>query len=109
MTLGKPRDVIVDAIRTRRRLRLAYQRKADDVVSVHEVAPFDIQPGDTPRTANARYVWAWCFAEDKLERHLLDRVLKAQKLDDAFDPEQILRRWPEGWPKPNAWAITRDW
>jgi predicted DNA-binding transcriptional regulator YafY len=102
-------DVIADAIQARRRLRLVYQRKADDVVSVHEVAPVDVRPGDTPRTANTTYVWAWCFAEDKLERHLLDRVLKAQKLEDGFDPEEILRRWPEGWPRPITWAVPRDW
>jgi len=88
---------------------LVYQRKSDEVVSVHEVAPIDIQPGDTPRTATTRYVWAWCFAEDKLERHLLDRVLKAQTLESGFNPEEILRRWPEGWPRPTGWTISRDW
>lgn len=87
----------------------SYQRKADDVVSVHEVAPIDIQPGDTPRTSNTRYLWAWCFAEDKMERHLLERVLKAQKLEEGFAPHDILARWPEGWPRPMRWAVPRDW
>ena len=101
--------MLVEGIVNRRRVRLAYSRQSDGVTSIHEVAPIDVQPGDTPRTADVAYLWAWCFAEAKLERHLMDRVLKAELLEQAFDPEWVLAQWPYGWPRPNTWQIPRDW
>ena len=102
-------DEIAEAIGACRRLRLVYTRKADGVTSIHEVAPVDIRPGDTPATATNEYLWAWCFAEDKLERHLLDRVRSVEILPTRFEPAEILARWPSGWPQPSTWRIGRTW
>jgi hypothetical protein len=56
------------------------------------------------------YVWAWCYAEDRLEMHLLDRVMKVVPLDELFDPAEIGHRWPvEKWPIPESWNVPRDW
>jgi predicted DNA-binding transcriptional regulator YafY len=102
--------ILVRAIAERRRVRLAYRRQKDAVISVHEVAPIDLRPGDTLRTANTVYLWAWCFAEDRLELHILARVLRAQLLDAVFDPEPLLSRWPEDiWPRFEEWVVPRDW
>jgi predicted DNA-binding transcriptional regulator YafY len=96
------------AITEHRRVRLTYSRQADEVTSIHEVAPIDIRGGDTPRTKQTFYLWAWCFAEDKLERHLLDRIVRVDGLQATFDPGAIYRRWPEGWPMPDTWNIPRS-
>ena len=101
--------LVANAIQDRIRVRLSYRRKSDGAVSVHEVAPIDIQPGDTSRTADTEYLWAWCFAEAKLERHLLDRIVWIEPLETHFDAAWILSQWPVGWPRPAKWRLPRDW
>jgi predicted DNA-binding transcriptional regulator YafY len=101
---------LVLAIAERRRVRLVYQRQADEVTTIHEVAPMDLRPGDTQRTAHTVYLWAWCFAEDRLELHLMSRVKRADLLDGFFDPAPLLARWPEDiWPRFPTWNVPRDW
>jgi predicted DNA-binding transcriptional regulator YafY len=103
-------SALVTAIQHRKRVRLAYQRKADEVVSIHEIAPVDIRIGWTPDTSGQLYVWAWCYAEDRLEMHLLDRVVRVIHLDETFDPASILHRWPrDRWPIPDDWSVPREW
>jgi len=111
--MSRPRDsiaVLSKAIREARMVRLAYLRKADQVLSLHEVAPIDIRLGWTPATAQRLYLWAWCFVEDKPEMHLLDRVRKVSLLEDRVDPVTLLGRWPiERWPIPDEWQVPRSW
>jgi hypothetical protein len=77
---------------------------------MHEIAPVDVRPGDTERTSTTLYLWAWCFAEEEAEMHLLDRVLKVQILDDSFDPSRLASDWPvKRWPVPDEWTVPRDW
>ena len=102
-------ESLVEAIAAQKRVRLGYRRQADEVTSVHEVAPLDIQPGDTTRTRGSEYLWAWCFAEDKLERHLMQRILRVEILDVEFDPEWVYERWPQGWLRPAEWRVPRPW
>jgi predicted DNA-binding transcriptional regulator YafY len=102
-------DVLTKAIVSSRLVRLGYSRKADDVVSLHHVAPIDVRPGDTPATETTWYLWAYCVEESKLERHLVDRIVTATLEDEAFDPRDVLRRWPSGWPLPYEWVVPREW
>lgn len=91
-------------------MRLAYNRQADGVTSMHEVAPIDIRPGWTPRIQHLVYLWAWCFAESKAEMHLLERVEFAIPLSEKFDAAAILQSWKESaWPLPDEWFVPRDW
>jgi predicted DNA-binding transcriptional regulator YafY len=102
-------DVLTEAIVSSRLVRLGYSRKADGVVSLHHVAPVDIRRGDTAATEDTWYLWAYCVEEARLERHLVDRIVSATGDDQSFDPRDVLRRWPEGWPLPDEWVIPRQW
>lgn len=104
-----PFDRLVRAIRGQERVRLVYARQRDEVVSIHEVAPIDIRPGDTPRTAATLYVWAWCFAESKPETHLLARIQRVLDTADTFDAAAMLKAWIDHWPLPDGWKVERSW
>jgi predicted DNA-binding transcriptional regulator YafY len=110
MATAEDVTALVEAIQNCRRVRLVYRRQLDGVTSMHEVAPLDLRPGDTGRTATTIYLWAWCFAEQEAEMHLLDRVLRAQALEARFDPTEIAGAWPmKRWPIPAEWTVPRDW
>lgn len=103
-------DTLAEAIKNHRIVRIAYSRKGDDVLSLHYVAPVDIRPGETSRTADTMYLWAYCFDESRVEMHLLGRVRSVLATGDHFDPADILVRWPtERWPLPAEWVVERDW
>ena len=88
--------------------RLPSQR--DEVTSIHEVAPLDVRAGWTERTDHLLYVWAWCYAEDKAEMHLLDRVEAVVGVAKSFDPQVVLAEWTRtAWPLPDEWEVSRDW
>lgn len=90
--------------------RLAYSRQRDGILSLHHVAPIDIRAGDTPRTSETWYLWAYCYEEQCLEMHLMDRVRSAVLMERCSEPAEILRRWPEPeWPRPEVWVVPRNW
>lgn len=101
--------MLTNAIRQRRVVRLGYSRQSDGVLSLHFVAPVDIRPGVTARTATTMYVWAYCFDASEAEMHLLHRVRSVAMTPDTFDPPAILRLWPAKWPLPRSWFVQRDW
>jgi hypothetical protein len=47
--------------------------------------------------------------EDKLERHLFNRIVSAHLDEATFDPRVVLASWPEGWPRPREWMVPRSW
>jgi predicted DNA-binding transcriptional regulator YafY len=97
------------AIRDRVIIRLGYQRR-DGVISLHYVAPLDLQPGDRATTRDVTYLWAYCLDEGEAEMHRLDRVRSVTPTDDLFSPADIFERWPnDRWPLPEAWEVARDW
>ena len=98
---------LVGAITRSETVRLVYARQSDEVVSIHDIAPVDIRPGETPKTSSTLYIWAWCFAEDKPETHLLDRIHRVLATGETFELSAILARWPEDWPLPDKWAVPR--
>jgi hypothetical protein len=103
-------DVISElagAIARCRVVRLAYRRQRDEVITLHYVAPVDIRAGGTDRLAERTYLWAFCYDESRLERHLLDRVVSVDSTDRGFQPADILRQWPDGWLIPDEWTIPR--
>lgn len=103
-------DSLIVAIQGSRVVRLVYRRKRDDVVAIHEVAPLDMRPGFSSRTADVPYLWAWCLVEEKAETHLLDRIERVLPLDRYFDPAAVLAKWPEAaWPLPGEWLVPREW
>ncbi|HEX9123545.1 MAG TPA: WYL domain-containing protein [Actinomycetota bacterium] len=103
-------EALMRAIQGRHRVKLVYRRQLDGVTSIHEIAPLDIRGGDTSRTANTLYLWAWCFAEQEAEMHLMDRVERVLELDQVFDTDDLLARWPtRRWPLPKSWSVPRDW
>lgn len=98
---------LVDAITHCRVVRLAYRRQRDEVITLHHVAPVDIRAGATERLAERIYLWAFCYDEGRLERHLLDRIVSAEATERGFQPADILRQWPEGWLIPEEWMVPR--
>lgn len=98
---------LVSAIQGCRIIRLAYRRQRDEVISLHYVAPVDIRVGVTDATKGRTYLWAYCFDENRLERHLLDRIVSVTASDEAFSPREILSKWPEGWLIPDEWTVPR--
>lgn len=79
-------------------------------MSLHEVAPIDIRSGERRGTEKTLYLWAWCFAENELEMHVLARIEKVIELDEPFSPDHVFSMWPKDrWPVPETWAVPRDW
>jgi hypothetical protein len=108
--MGSVQYVLAGAIQTRQIVRLAYRRKEDEVITLHEVAPLDIRRGDSSSTALVQYLWTWCYAQERAEIHLLGRIVRATTLTMTFDPDDILGQWPTWkWPLPSEWSIPRDW
>ena len=87
---------------------MGYERR-DGSVSLHMVAPVDLQPGDRPSTEGKEYLWAYCFAESKAELHLTDRILTVRVLAEAFDPARVIADWPVSWRLPASWRVSRSW
>lgn len=103
-------EMLVRAVVDEATVRLVYaNKKKAGVVGIHDVAPIDVRPGDTPATAKELYLWAWCFAEDKPETHTLTRIRRATATGDTFDGGQILSQWVEHWPLPASWVVPRAW
>lgn len=102
-------EALAAAIREHRIVRLGYARR-NGVVSLHYIAPLDLQPGDRQTTRGMTYLWAYCLDEGEAEMHRLDRVLSLTPTDDLFGPADIFERWPhDRWPLPDAWMVARDW
>lgn len=97
---------LVAAIQECRIVRLGYRRQRDEVVSLHFVAPVDIRVF-TDAAGNRIHLWAYCFDERRLERHLLDRVVSVTDSGETFSPRQILDGWPDGWLLPDEWTVPR--
>lgn len=102
------RVAVVGAIRSHRKLQLGYRRR-DGSLSLHTVAPVDLQMGNRAGTESTEYLWAYCFAEEKAELHACERILSVRALGESFEPADVLGRWPDRWTLPNDWAIDRIW
>lgn len=103
------RETLERAIQGERKAQVGYQR-ADGSISVHVVAPVDIRLGETERTGDTEYLWAFCYAEGIPEMHRCDRILQVRELAEGFSGKALLESWPsKKWPLPNAWVIRRAW
>ena len=109
-TVSPSIETLVRAIQHCEVVRLGYSRQADGILSLHRVAPIDIRPGETPRTRQKTYLWAFCLEEGRVEMHLLDRILSVSPTDSTYEPAPILEYWPtDRWPLPEEWVVPRDW
>lgn len=97
---------LVAAIQECRIVRLGYRRQRDEVISLHYVAPVDIRLFTDP-SGDRLHLWAYCFDERRLERHLLERVISVTDSGDTFSPREILAKWPDGWLLPEEWIVPR--
>jgi len=106
-------QALVAAVQECSVVRLAYRRQRDEIITLHRVAPVDIRAGGTEWLKARTYLWAYCYDESRLERHLLDRVVSVTRSDEGFVPRDILRKWPDGWLIPEVWTVPRgeesDW
>jgi predicted DNA-binding transcriptional regulator YafY len=100
-------SAVREAIDNRRVVRLGYERSYDGVISLHFVAPIDMRGGDSRKTADNVYIWAYCFDEAKPETHLVDRVRSISATNRTFDPWQVFQAWPDDWPLPHDWVVPR--
>lgn len=98
---------VVAAIQQCRIVRLGYRRQRDEVISLHYVAPVDVRVFTDP-AGDRLHLWAYCFDEGRLERHLLDRVVSVTDSGETFSPREVLAKWPEGWLLPEEWTVPRD-
>lgn len=98
---------VVAAIQQCRIVRLGYRRQRDEVISLHYVAPVDVRVFTDP-AGDRLHLWAYCFDERRLERHLLDRVVSVTDSGETFSPGEVLAKWPEGWLLPEEWTVPRD-
>jgi hypothetical protein len=102
------RAALVRAIRERKKVQLGYKR-LDGSVSLHTVAPLDIRQGETAKTERSDYLWAYCFAEGRLESHILTRVLTVLVRAETFASREILALCPPSWDAPRDWSVHRKW
>lgn len=97
---------LIAAIQECRIVRLGYRRQRDEVISLHYVAPVDIRIFTDP-SGDRPHLWAYCLDEQRLERHLLGRVVSVTETGDTFSPREILAKWPDGWLLPEEWTVPR--
>lgn len=103
-------DLLVRAVTEATTVRLVYaNKKKAGLTSMHEVAPIDVRLGDTRDTEGELYLWAWCYAENKPETHLVSRIIRAFATDTPFDGHSILKAWVDHWPLPPDWTVPRQW
>lgn len=98
---------LITAIQECRIVRLGYRRQRDEMISLHFVAPVDIRMF-IDQAGDRAHLWAYCFDEGRLERHLLDRVVSVTDTPETFSPREILAKWPDGWLLPDGWTVPRD-
>jgi predicted DNA-binding transcriptional regulator YafY len=102
------RTKLIQAIQGRNKLQLGYRRR-DGTMSLHIVAPIDLQLGVTADTQTTEYLWAYCFAEGRAEARVCDGILTVRVLDERFDADAVKSAWPSTWPLPPRWRVDRDW
>lgn len=97
-------DVFIDAIRTKKKLRIRFYSEDDGSYIERVCAPMDYAAGRRIRDGIPRY-WVWDFDSDQANHTL---PLKAERIEwmvdtgELFDPATFVT-WR------TAWVIDRDW
>ncbi|RWX54811.1 hypothetical protein [Photobacterium chitinilyticum] len=94
----------VDAIQSKKKIRLTYLSKEDGKKLTKTCAPMDFGPRRLAHNQSDRY-HLWDFESDQ-RHHILsllpERVVDMEFLADEFTPDDFIS-WPTNW------FITRDW
>lgn len=104
MTMHNQHDVFIDAIHTKKKLKIRFYSEEDRGYIERVCAPMDYAAGKRIHDGIPRY-WVWDFESDKANHTLPLRAERIEWMNDAgevFDPASFVS-WP---PK---WVIARNW
>jgi len=98
------KDLFVNAIHTKRKLRVTFFSKEDGGNLVRNCAPMDYGPSSRAKEKNDRF-HLWDYGSDK-GKHTLslppEQIVNMEVLDDGFSPAEFVTWTPK-------WIVTRDW
>ncbi|CAI2492753.1 Uncharacterised protein [Serratia fonticola] len=97
-------DVFIDAIHTKKKLRIRFYSEEDGGYIERVCAPMDYATGARIKDGIPRY-WVWDFESDKANHTLPLRVERIEYMIDTgerFEPLSFVSWRP-------AWVIGRDW
>lgn len=95
-----------EAIQQKRKCYVRYRPGPDDPVDTYLVAPLDVKPGATPNTRANDYLWVHSYETGGTRSLRLDRVLRVDLTDEAFDPAEMMADWKS---RDVAWNVKREW
>lgn len=104
MTMHNQHDVFIDAIHTKKKLRIRFYSEEDGGYIERVCAPMDYAAGRRIHDGIPRY-WVWDFESDKANHTLplrAERIEYMRNEDEDFDPASFVT-WA------TAWVIGRDW
>lgn len=95
----------VNAIRSKRRVRITFFSKEDEAPLTRVCAPMDFGPSRRSKDQSDRF-HVWDYESDK-GPHVLslaqDQVLRIEVLEDSFDPAEFID-WDTDWFTPRDWG-----
>ena len=97
-------DVFIEAIHSKKKLRIRFYSEEDGSYIERICAPMDYAAGTRIKDGIPRY-WVWDFESDKANHTLplrAERIEWMRDVGDVFDPATFVV-W-----RPN-WVIARDW
>ena len=94
-----------EAIRSKRKCYVRYRPGPDEKVDTYLVAPLDVKPGATSNTRANDYLWVHSYETGGTRSLRLDRVLRVDITDEAFDPTELTAEWK----KRPEWNVAREW
>lgn len=97
-------DVFIDAIHTKKKLRIRFYSEEDGGYIERVCAPMDYAAGKRIHDGIPRY-WVWDFESDKANHSLplrSERIEYMRNEGEDFDPASFVT-WT------TAWVISRNW
>ena len=100
-------DEFIQAIRDKKKVRLAFYSKEDEGLLVRKCAPMDYGPSRRAKQKNDRF-HLWDYESDT-QNHTLslnpEQISDLKVLDEVFDPSEFIT-WDT---TESPWFIQRDW
>lgn len=105
--MHRDHQVFLDALQTRRKIRLTFFSKEDGTNLIRTCAPMDFGPSRRAKVPANRYHF-WDYDSDKA-RHTLsllhDQIVSIVVLAEEFDPAEFIT-WDV---TTSPWFVPRDW
>ncbi len=101
------REKFIDAIRSKRKIRLTFHSKEDGRQLVRTCAPMDLGPSRRAANKDDRF-HLWDYDSDTGSHTLSvlpDQIVELEVLPDQFDPSEFVT-WST---QASPWFIERDW